>query len=116
MNRIVIAAFLSISTIAFVGCQQKPALLSVHGKSVSDWVTATKDRDPRVRKRAVAALQSVGCADLAAIPALAVALQDQDASVRDAAALALLNIGPDAKNSPVRIHAAAALARIQSRS
>jgi hypothetical protein len=128
MNRIVVAVFLSITTIAFVGCQQKPALLSVHGKSVSDWVTAAKDRDPRVRKKAVAALQSVGRADAAAIPALAAALQDQDAAIRDAAALALLNIGPDAtgaadallnaqsdKNLSVRTHATAALARIQSR-
>ena len=128
MNRIVIAAFMLIPTIAFVGCQQKPALLSVHGKSVSGWVTATKDRDPHVRKKALAALQSVGRADPAAIPAIAAALQDQDASVRDAAALALLNIGPDAtgaaealrsaqsdKNSSVRAHVTAALARIQSR-
>jgi HEAT repeat protein len=128
MNELVIAAFLSITTIAFAGCQQKPSLLSVHGKSVSEWVTATKDREPHVRKKAVSALQSVGRADPSAISALAAALQDQDASVRDAAALALLNIGPDAtgaadalrnaqsdKNSSVRGHATAALARIQSR-
>jgi len=128
MKRMLIVALLSISTIAFVGCQQKPALLSVHGKSVSDWVAALKDRDPHTRKKAISALQSVGKADAAAIPAIVAALQDQDPSVRDAAALALLNIGPDAngaadalrsaqsdKNSSVRTHATAALARIQSR-
>ena len=123
-------AVISISaiTICLSGCQQKAVLLSVHGKSVSDWVAALKDREPHVRKKAVAALQSVGQADPAAIPAITGALADQDATVRDAAALALLNIGPDAaysadalrvaqsdKNALVRTHATAALQRIQSR-
>jgi hypothetical protein len=125
--RVLFAATLSIGALVVTGCERKPVLLSVHGKSVSDWVTATKDRDPHVRKRAVSALQSVGGAEPTAIPAIAAALQDQDPSVRDAAALAILNIGVEAsvsadalrnaqsdKNSSVRAHATAALARLQA--
>ena len=123
----VIVSIAAIVT-SLAGCQQKAVLLSVHGKAVSDWVAALKDHDPHVRTKAVAALQSVGRADPAAIPAITAALTDQDPTVRDAAALALLNIGPDAassadalrtaqsdKNALVRTHAAAALQRIQSR-
>jgi len=123
-NHLVLVGLLLLgSTLA--ACQRQPELVTAHGRPVSQWLVAIKDRDPKVRKRAIAALQSVGRIDPAAIPALTEALKDKDAKVRDAAVIALLNIGPEAqdiaealrgaandKDAQVRAHVAAALARV----
>jgi HEAT repeat protein len=110
------------------GCGRPDAApLRSHDRTTAEWVEALRDRDPKVRRRAVAALGHVGAADPAAVPALGGALKDRDPSVRDAAALALLNLGPASsaaapaleaaqadRDSKVRAHAAQALARIRT--
>jgi HEAT repeat protein len=72
-------------------------------------------------------LSNVGAADRAVIPALIETLDDREASVRSAAVLALLKIGPEAgeavpalrkalydKDAKVRTYAAKALERIEN--
>jgi HEAT repeat protein len=99
-----------------------------HGKPVAYWLDELGRADPRARRQAVTQLGHVGTADPQVIPALAGALKDPDCTVRDVAALALLNIGPqagdaasaldEATNDPdatVRAHAALALARVRGR-
>ena len=114
--------------IVAMGCGKKQTQLqSVHGQSVDHWIAELKRPEPKARKSAVAALQSVGAVDPAAVPAIVSALSDRDAKVRDAAATALLNIGPPAKDAvdalnkarsdkdaTVRSHAEAAMRRISS--
>jgi HEAT repeat protein len=80
------------------GCGGTEPLVS-HGKPVSSWVEALRDRDARVRKKAVVALGHVGTADPAALPALIGAVKDRDLEVRRAAVLALLNLGPQAREA-----------------
>jgi HEAT repeat protein len=76
---------------------------------------------------ALEVLGNVGTTDPAAIPALIAAVRDRDPSVRGAAILALLKIGPDAEeaipvlsaaqkdpDARVRSYAAKALERIQT--
>jgi HEAT repeat protein len=100
--------------------------LMTHGKPVAHWLQELQKPDPKVRKKAVAALGHVGALDPAAIPALTGAVKDRDATVRSEAILALLNIGPPAKDAiptlneacndkdaAVRSYAAKAVARIQ---
>ncbi len=108
------------------GCGTRPIQpVTARGKPVTYWVDQLHKSRPKTRIAAVGALQSVGAADLAAIPALIATLSDPDAKVRGAAALALLNIGPAAKDATdavrralndqditVRRHAEAALKRI----
>ena len=108
-----------------LGCGGKKEPMTVHGKPISYWVDELKRPDPKARKKAVAALGQVGKADPAAIPALAGALADADARAC-AAVLALLKIGPDAKEAlpalenlrhdrepTIRDHAGKAIARIR---
>ena len=78
-----------------LGCQRTAELQSVHGQLVSHWLDELKKPDPKARKKAITALEGVGTADPAAIPAIIGALRDSDPSVRDVAVLTLLNIGPD---------------------
>jgi HEAT repeat protein len=113
--------------ILFAGCSGKNEPVMAHGKPVPHWLEELKQPAPKARKKAVIALGAVGKADPAAIPALiGVVKNDQDATIRDQAVLALLNIGPDAKDaSPVlteaesdkdatvRTHATKALDRIR---
>jgi HEAT repeat protein len=107
------------------GCQRQPPM-TVSGQSIGYWLAALKDKNPRVRQKAVEALGNVGKADPAAIPALIGALQDPNPTIRGKAALALLKSGPDAqeaipaltqlledKDPKVRLYAAKALERIQ---
>ena len=115
-----------LAELTLAGCGAKRTeLLSAHGNAVSYWIEELKKPQPKARIAAISALQSVGAADSAAIPALIGALGDTDAKVRDAAAVALLNIGPPAKEAvealnkakrdkdpTVRKHAAAALQQI----
>jgi HEAT repeat protein len=121
-----LVSIVCLIVIGAAGCGKKQAeLVSAHGQSVDHWVHELKRPEPKARKSAVAALQSVGVADPAALPAIVGALNDSDARVRDAATIALLNIGPPAKDAvsalskaktdrdaTVRSHAEAALRRI----
>src|SRR5262249_60949698 len=69
-----------------VGCGPKaPTEKYFSGKPVAHWLDAAKSPDARARKQAIDVLGNVGPADPAAIPALAVALKDKDARVREAA-------------------------------
>jgi HEAT repeat protein len=109
------------------GCERPPAApLRSHDRTVPEWVAALRDRDPKLRRRAVVAVGHVGAADPAVVPALTGALKDGDAAVRDAAVLALLALGPAARDAApaleaaqrdsdpkVRDHAAKALAKVR---
>jgi HEAT repeat protein len=109
------------------GCAKAPAELLAHGKPVGHWVQALHDPDVRVRKRAAEVLGNVGAVDPAVVPGLAGAVKDRDAGVRGAAVLALLKIGPAAReaapalaearksdhDAKVRSYAAKALEKIQ---
>jgi HEAT repeat protein len=110
-----------------IGCgsgNDRPLL--THGKPVTYWLQELQRPDPKLRKKAVAALGHVGALDPAAIPALTGAVKDRDTAVRNEAILALFNIGPAAKDAiptlneacndkdaVVRSHAAKAVERIQ---
>jgi HEAT repeat protein len=107
------------------GCQRQGPM-TVSGKPIGHWLEALKDKNPRVRQRAVEALGNVGKADPAAIPALIGALQDPNPTIRGKVALALLKSGRDAeeavpaltqllqdKDAKVRLYAAKALEKIQ---
>jgi HEAT repeat protein len=110
-----------------VGCRGKKEPVMAHGKPAPHWIEELKQPDPKARKKAVDALGAMGKADPEAIPALiGVVKDDQDATVRDQAVLALLTIGPDAKDAipalteaqddkdaTVRTHATKALERIR---
>src|SRR5690349_586091 len=86
---------LCISLAIAPGCGDgKTELLTAKGQTVEHWLEELKRPDPKARIAAISALQSVGAADPRAIPALARMLEDKAPKVRDAAALALLNIGP----------------------
>lgn len=73
--------------------------LMTHGKPVAHWLQELQKPDPKLRKKAIAALGHVGALDPATIPALTGAVKDRDATVRSEAILALLNIGPAAKDA-----------------
>jgi vesicle coat complex subunit len=107
------------------GCQRQQPM-TVSGQPIEHWLEALKNKNPRVRQKAVEALGNVGKADPAAIPALIGALQDPNPTIRGKAALALLKSGPDAqdaipaltqlledKDAKVRLYAAKALEKIQ---
>ena len=61
---------------------------------VAAFVEDLSDADPRVRQRAADSLGGIGPLAAAAVPGLTDALQDTDAAVRDAAAVALRLIRP----------------------
>lgn len=123
MNRILLIAMLAL----LVGCNRpKTTAKYFSGEPVEHWLTAIKNQDPKLRKKAADVLGNVGPADGRAIPALIEALKDNDANVRDAAVLGLSKIGPPAssaapeleeatkdKDETVRKHAAAALQRVR---
>ena len=121
------AGFACLMFAAIWGCakQHEAELKTVRGQTVEHWLNELKRPEPNARISAVGALQSVGAADAAAIPALIGALADPDATVRDATVIAILNIGPPAKDAvsalnkaksdkdaTVRSHAEAALKRL----
>jgi HEAT repeat protein len=120
--------FLAITlSLVVVGCHRKREPVMAHGKPTAHWIEELKQTDPKARKKAVDALGAIGKADREAIPALiGMVKDDEDATVRDQAVLALLTIGPDAKDSipalteaqndkdaTVRTHATKALERIR---
>jgi HEAT repeat protein len=95
------------------------------GKSTQDWIAQLGDRDSAQRLRAVKALGGRRSEADIVVPALAGALQDENAFVRRDAAEALGAIGPEARpaapaltaalrdrNAPVRRAAARALEKL----
>ena len=125
MARMRYAAIVAPLVLLLAGCGHREPVVA-HGKPVDYWLQELGNADAHRRLKAVGALGDVGAADSRAIPALADAVKDRDAGVRDGAVLALLNIGPDARtavpalkeavNDPdptVRSHAQKGLLRIQ---
>jgi HEAT repeat protein len=121
------ALFVIAAVLLLPGCRGEEEPPLSHGKPVDYWLGQLKKPDPKLRKRAVAALGHVGTADPAVLPALQEAVKDRAAAVRDEAVLALFNIGPEAmeavetlrkaeedKDPIVRAHATTALERILS--
>ena len=90
-----------------------------HGKTVSEWIARTKDKDERVRRAAAKALGEISPA---AIPALVELLKDKSKDSQEAAIEALRKIGPVAipalmellkdKTAGVQVAAASALGKI----
>ena len=110
-----------------VGCgQSRPTM--VGGKPVQEWMQALQDPNPKTRKKAATKLGNAGAVDSTVIPALVGALKDRDAGVRAEAVLALLRIGPAAreafptlremartdKDARVRAYAAKALEKLEN--
>jgi HEAT repeat protein len=110
-----------------VGCgQSRPTM--VGGKPVQEWMQALQDPNARTRKKAATKLGNAGAVDSTVIPALIGALKDRDAGVRAEAVLALLRIGPAAreafpalremartdKDARVRAYAAKALEKLEN--
>ena len=125
MARMRYAPLVAPLVLLLAGCGHREPVVA-HGKPVDYWLQELGNADAHRRLKAVGALGDVGTADRRAIPALADAVKDRDAGVRDGAVLALLNIGPDARtavpalkeaaNDPdptVRSHAQKGLQRIQ---
>jgi HEAT repeat protein len=116
-----------MAVLMICGCSKAP--LTIHDKPLSYWLDEAKKPDAASRKKAVEALGKAATADRDAMAAVVAALKDADAEVRDAAVLALLNIGPSASDAAndlrelanqdpdpkVREHAEKALKRIEDR-
>ncbi len=90
------------------GCGKSEPPLTAGGKPVAYWLDELKKPDPKARRKAVRELGHVGTADPAAIPAVVGAVKDRDAAVRREAVLALLNLGPVAKDAAPALSEAAA--------
>ena len=72
---------------------------SYQGKTLSEWIALTKDKDEKVRSEAAWALVRIGSEAKSAIPALTELLKDKDGLVRWAAIETLGKIGPEAKTA-----------------
>jgi HEAT repeat protein len=92
---------------AAAGCGKSEPPLTAGGRPVSHWLDELKKPDPKARKKAVRELGHVGPADPAAIPAVTAAVKDKDAAVRREAVLALLNLGPAARDAAAALAEAA---------
>ena len=77
--------------------QAKEKEAAFGGKTVSEWIALTKDKEQRVRFDAAWALWKLGPKAKSAVPAIAELLKDKDEQVRQAAVGALGSIGPEAK-------------------
>ena len=97
-----------LAGVVVAGCGTSEAPLTAGGKPVAYWLDELKKPDPKARKKAVRELGHVGTADPAAIPAVVGAVKDRDAAVRREAVLALLNLGPAAKDAAAALSEAAA--------
>ena len=117
-----------MALLLLAGCGEKPQLIS-SDKPFEYWLTAVKDGDAQVRKKAVFNLGLIGTKHEGAVPALIRAVTDPEPKVRGTAILALLKIGPDARaaipaltaarndeDEKNRMYAAKALERIQGKS
>ena len=69
------------------------------GKTLSQWIARTKDKDGDVRLYAAWALGEFGPDAKTAVPAIMVLLKDKDQDIRRAAIGALGEIGPEAKTA-----------------
>jgi HEAT repeat protein len=98
---------IAASVVSAAGCTARPEPTMAHGHPVAHWVDATRDADPRVRKKAVDVLGNLGTSDPAVVHALAAALKDRDAAVRREAAQALLKLGPAAREAAPALREAA---------
>jgi HEAT repeat protein len=111
--------------IAIAGCRADTPIMS-HGQPVSHWLEEARSPDPKARRMAVRALGAVGAKDEAVVPALIAAIKDVNVDVRRETVLALLNIGPPAKDAiptlreatadpdpRVRLYAAKAIEKIE---
>src|SRR5258708_1460864 len=93
-------AILLIGFAALAGCGKKNAgPVRSHGKTADQGVADLDSSDVVTRKKAIQALGHLGKADPAAIPAVIRSLKDPDPIVRDAAVIALLNVGSNAKDA-----------------
>ena len=101
IRRNLIAALCCMFALSLMGCAKSPELLSVSGKPIEFWLDALNapNTDAKQRLKAVRALSNVGSAHPKAIPALIEALEQTDAAVRGEVVLALLKIGPAAKEA-----------------
>jgi HEAT repeat protein len=90
-------AFLALVAI-LSGCRNSEPPLS-GGKPISHWIETLQDPSPKARKKAVTKLGNAGTADAAVFPALMEALKDTDAEVRCEAILALMKLGPAAREA-----------------
>ena len=83
------------------GAEQKPTVQgkepSYEGKTVSEWITQSKDKDADIRRAAIKALGEIRSEAKETMPVLMRSLKDKDAGVRRAATASLGRIGPEAK-------------------
>lgn len=84
---------LRIPALVLVGLLFAAFVIAADDDPVADLVKALGDDNALIRKRAALALQHMGPAARAAVPALEKALMDKDPEVRSAAAVALRAIG-----------------------
>jgi HEAT repeat protein len=94
-----VCLMVAMIAIGSAGCGRKTVPLQSSGRPVAEWLKDVSSPDPKLRKKAVQSLGHVGTADPAAMPAVIGALKDRDATVREAAVLALLVIGPSAREA-----------------
>jgi HEAT repeat protein len=100
MRRLLLLAALIVA-----GCGPSGPPL-VHGKPVAHWLEVLKRPNALERRKAVQVLGNVGGADPAVLPALTGAVGDRDAGVRGEAVLALLKMGPPAREAAPALRAA----------
>jgi HEAT repeat protein len=112
------------------GCSKPPQATLSGGKPVSHWVEALRSSpDAKERKEAAFKLGNVGPTDSTVLPALRGAMNDGDATVRSEVILALVKLGPVAREAvpalvklrehdrdpKVRSYASKAVEKIQSK-
>jgi HEAT repeat protein len=73
------------------------------GRTLTQWVAELKAAAPQSRNAAAYEISGMGPAAAAAVPALIVALDDPEASVRFPVTVALGEIGPAAKDAVPRL-------------
>ena len=94
-----LAICLAAQQIAFSQQKEKdaPQVATYQGKTLSQWIALTKDKDKKVRSDAASALGEFGSEAKIAVPALTELLKDEDQRVQYAAALAIRHFGTEAK-------------------
>jgi HEAT repeat protein len=73
------------------------------GRTLSEWVADLKAPAPQTRNAAAYEISGMGPAAAAAVPALILALDDSEATVRFPVTVALAEIGPAAKDAVPRL-------------
>jgi HEAT repeat protein len=74
-----------------------------HGRTLSQWIVDLKGLAPQTRNAAAYEIAGMGPAAEAAVPALIVALDDENPTVRFPVTVALGEIGPGAKAAIARL-------------